>query len=223
MNSYLKYSLAIGVGVALGSTLGWGLVAYSSRIDAEVQRANAPQKTPAPPSSGGAISLEGLQNHPGMRYAEAVKAGDWDEVMRRTPWIRERLEYVSVNEGGEEAKQLALSELREQFMDRSPGGVENHLRPEGVEDQYLFNAAAQLEPIAVDQGLDGLEAPVESRLWIRVTYPTRELALRDMNQLPLRSLVAGVNVGANGDILKANTVGNAEIKAGSMQYFSNLP
>jgi len=223
MNSYLKYSLAIGVGVALGSALGWGLVSYSGRIDSEVQRANHPEKAVANPASSGTVSLEGLQNHPGLRYAEAVKAGDWDEVMRRTPWIRERLEYVSVNEGGEEAKQLALSELREQFMDRSPGGVENHLRPEGVEDQYLFNAAAQLEPVAVDQGLDGLEAPVESRLWIRITYPTRELALRDMNQLPLRSLVAGVNMGADGDILKANTVGNAEIKVGSVQYFSGLP
>lgn len=194
---------------------------FMRQVNEKVEEANA--STPSATSPPALTPVEGDIEHPAWRYALAMQQGEWDEIIRRTPWMRERLAYVALNDGSETARDQAIAELKQRLGDRNPGSMENHLRAEGVEDQYVFSAAAALRPLALDSGAEGLESPASGRLWIEVVYPTRELALRDENQIPIRRLVAGVNVNADGDILKANTIGNLEIEPETLAYFSMAP
>ena len=111
----------------------------------------------------------------------------------------------------------SLASLRRRSSQRLAEG--NRLRPEGIEDQYVFAGGVTVTPVGIDAGRDDLERPVKDRTWVRVTFPDRSTALRDEAGLPIRSLVAGINVSEDGFVLKANVVGNLEIDADSIQTF----
>lgn len=148
-----------------------------------------------------------------LRYAQALKDGDWDTVIDQTLWMRERLDYVQL-EGGEEAVTREREHLARRLAERSP--EENQLRAEGVEDQFVFAPGVEIAAVGVDAGRDDLERPVAARTWLRVTYPRRAQALRDMQNLPIRALTAGVNVDEKGYVLKAGVIGNLEIDMDSI-------
>jgi len=151
-----------------------------------------------------------------MAYARAFQSGAWDNIIRRTCWMEARLARVRLESSDPAAVVRAMADLRARLSERSVEG--NHLRPEGIEDQYVFTPGARLEVIGADDGRQDLAEPAKGRTWIRVTYPDHARAPCDEKGRPLRSLVAGLNLNGNGLVLKANVLGNLEFQEGSRVY-----
>jgi len=157
-----------------------------------------------------------LANPVALEYAAAYQQGRWDDVIRLTCWMQDRLAQA-----GPQDRTAAATALRERSSDRPLEG--NQLRKEGVEDRYVFAPGTTVEPIGMDQGRENLARPVKDRTWVRVSYAARASALRDEDGLPIRSLVVGINVSEDGLVLKANVVGNLDIDADSIQtYWSGI-
>lgn len=152
----------------------------------------------------------------GWRYLEALQSGDTDTVIGLTLWMGERLRRIQAGTADAAAQAAARRALAESILERSL--QDNQLRAEGVEDWYVFSPAAKVAFVGEDAGRDDLERPTAERLWFRVTYPSREAALRDAVGIPVRSLRVGVNVSADGYVLKANVIGNLDIDAESLRY-----
>jgi hypothetical protein len=155
-------------------------------------------------------------NPAALRYAAAFQQDAWDDVVAVTCWMQQRLVRVQIETGSTAARDEARARLRERISDRRVEG--NLLRPEGVEDQYVFVSGATVEPIGLDTGRAGLEQPTKDRTWMRVTYPSRRGALRDDKGIPIRSITIGVNVSTEGFALKANVIGNLDIDWESISY-----
>lgn len=153
---------------------------------------------------------------PAMEYAHALQAGDWDRAVEMTLWMQERLEQIRIETGSEEAMEAARLELITRLSDRSI--ADNVVLPEGIEDQYVFVPGAELEVLETDEGWEDLERPAASRLWLRVTYPSRVRAPRDSTNLPIRSMVVGINVDKDGQVLKAAIIGNLDIELDAISY-----
>lgn len=165
----------------------------------------APAEPAAPPA-----------NPVAMEYAAAYQESRWDDVIRLTCWMQDRLARLEPDQ-----KTAAAQALRERSSERPFEG--NQLREEGVEDKYVFAPGATVTPVGMDQGRQNLARPVNDRTWVRVTYPTRASAPRDKDGLPIRSLAAGINVSEDGLVLKANVIGNLDIDADSIQtYWSGI-
>lgn len=201
----LRYVLIVALIAAIG-------FAFWKRWDSGV-RAVAIRVTPAPAGVPKPLSEVGA-NHPALEYAQAVQRRDCEKVMSQTAWIQARLERVQLESG----TTGALNEARKTFCDDLTRSAieENQLRSEGVEDKYVFAPGAAFEFVREDKGLAELSSPVASRAWIRVTYPLMSRALRDEDGRPIESLIVGVNVSDNGQVVKAGVIGNLEIDTGSI-------
>ncbi len=196
----LKQALVVtGVSGTFAVMVWWGLASGAIIGAPQQSDASKPPVQTAPETPVGNVAL---------RYATAVQQGNCHEVLRQTLWINERLNRVR-RESGEEAADEVREELCARVQKRS---VEhNVLRLEGVKDQYIFAPGAQFELVQIDEGAPDLERPVKERTWIRVTYPYRERALRDMAGNPIRALTVGVNISHDGYVLKAGVIGNLQI------------
>lgn len=218
----MRFALAVLVGVALGAALGWSVIHYVNLVKTESE------PEPPKPVEASMYAAEpnrvpvksGTIENEAWHYAQAVQRGDWDDVMRRVPWMLERLTHAELNEGGQAARDAAREELIARMEDRSPSSVDNQLLAEGVEDWFVFSPYCTMAAESVDAGRRDLEAPADSRTWIRVTYDSPITALRDSLNLPIHSLLAGVNTSASGGVLKANVIGNLDIDLESIQYFA---
>lgn len=153
-------------------------------------------------------AAESEQLQSAWRYARALQEGDWDAALERVSWMQERL-HLAAAAGGAEAEMEARRTLRNQLAIRNVEG--NRLRPEGVEDQYVFTPDATVRYLGSDAGMEDLEAPVAERVWMEVSYGDRSHALLDQDTVPIQRLRVGLNVSAEGFILKANVVGNLNI------------
>ena len=156
-----------------------------------------------------------------LEYVAAYQQGRLDDIVRLTCWMQDRLGRLRSGSVGPEELAEAVEALEARSRDRSEEG--NQLREEGVEDQYVFAAGAVVEAVGMDSGRDDLERPAKDRTWVRITYPARPAALRDEDGLPIRSLVAGINVSEEGLVLKANVVGNLDIAVDSIQTHWSEP
>ena len=194
-------------------------------------------------SGGGAESIEGVSASAGvgdtgvvatvgppaapladpvaLEYVAAYQQGRLDDIVRLTCWMQDRLGRLRSGSVGPEELAEAVEALEARSRDRSEEG--NQLREEGVEDQYVFAAGAVVEAVGMDSGRDDLERPAKDRTWVRITYRARPAALRDEDGLPIRSLVAGINVSEEGLVLKANVVGNLDIAVDSIQTHWSEP
>jgi len=147
------------------------------------------------------------------RYALACQENRADEVINMTHWMQECLKRVC--RGSDDPAELAAAreQLRRRILSRTLEG--NRLRPEGVEDIYVFAPGARIELLFSDTREDArddeLACPVRERTWLRVTYPDAAVALRDEAGRPVRSIVVGVDVSPDGFIVKAGVFGNVEI------------
>ncbi len=151
-----------------------------------------------------------------MRYARAVQEGDCEEVIQSTQWMVERLEQVRLEAGESDEVDVARDGLCKKMQVRL---VErNQLQTEGIEDQYLFSPGADLEVAGTDDGRQHLARRVWERTWIRVSYPSRHCAPRDELGRPIKSLLVGVNVSADGRVLKSGVLGNLDIDRDSIVY-----
>jgi len=146
-----------------------------------------------------------------LEYARAMQEDDWDEVVRRTWWMRARLDRVQAE--GQDPAEARRALIRE-VSDRDP--LRNRLRSGDIADQYIFTAGAQFEVLLVDEGEEDLEPLAMGRAWMRVLYARKDRAPLNAMGLPIRSLVAGVNVDSQGFVLKAGISGNLNIDEGSI-------
>ena len=130
--------------------------------------------------------------------------------------MQERLLHVQARDEGAETREAERVRLRTQLSGRTMAG--NQLRPEGIEDQYVFVPGAAVETIAVDEGQPGLEPSAESRTWFKVTFAKRSQALRDSVGIPIRSIAVGVNVSPDGFVLKGSVIGNLDVDVDWISY-----
>ena len=191
------YVAAISCGVAGGfALLYWG-PPNASHIQSAVER-----DTP------GEVAAEKVRTA-ALQFATAVGGGDCHTAIAMTGWMQDRLEYVQSTTGDDVAVSAAREDLCRQVQTRAPEG--GQLRDEGIEDQYVFVPGAAFTVDRVDAGRDDLEKPCEGRAWIRVTYPSPSRGLRDRKGLSIHTLLVGVNLSRDGQVLKAGVRGNLEI------------
>lgn len=150
-----------------------------------------------------------------MEYVAAYQQGRLDDIVRLTCWMQDRLGRLRSNSAPPNEMADAMEALQARSRERSDDG--NQLREEGVEDQYVLAPGAVVEPVGMDSGRHDLERPAKDRTWMRITFLDRPAALRDQDGLPIRSLVAGINVSEGGLVLKANVIGNLDIDIDSIQ------
>ena len=165
---------------------------------------------PPAPEELAAIPEEEL-NEPARRalaYAEAMLSGQCEDVAGMTWWFQERLRHLGTN--------APDTDFCEEIRRRTP--EKNQLADGGIEDQYLFVPGVEIVVIAVDTGRTDLARPVAQRTWLRVRYPMKSQALRDEIGVPIHSLRVGVNVTADGYVLKAGVLGNLDIEWDSFNY-----
>ena len=148
------------------------------------------------------------------RYLSGVRTGACSQGIALTLWMQERLESASGL--GRDNERAAMQDLCESIKDRTMEA--NRLRPEGIEDQYVFTPLAQIETAGVDTGREDLIKPVMERVWFIASYPVPTQALRDENGTPIKSLRVGINVSSDGYVLKAGVIGNLEIDFESISY-----
>jgi len=215
---------AVGVGIVAALAFWWlsgsmGLRQRPAPISVEVlpdARGGVADMATAAPGTGGvssdvpaAIGDGATADPAALLYVAAFQRAKWDDVIDVTCWMQERLLRVQMEHADPSARESARARLRESLDTRSL--EENQLRAEGVEDQYVFTPDAAVVTVAVDEGQTKLERAVKSRTWFRVTYPQRNRALRDEKGIPIRSVTVGVNVSADGFVLKSNVIGNLDI------------
>ncbi len=170
----------------------------------------------AAPSRGPVITRPA--NPIAVEYARAFQNDAWDRIIQRTCWMQERLVHAQVEGGTPAARDTAMAQLRERLSDRRIEG--NRLRPEGVEDQYVFTRDADIEPLGADEGGATLERATKDRTWFRVAYPSPATALRDEEGQPIHALTVGVSVSEDGLVLKAGVIGNLDIDPLTIDYWN---
>jgi len=217
---WLHFLGVVFFGALMGAGAGWSVLAVTRAVNDPPQ----PGVRPARPLPGQQTVHNGVDlaedpevaASPGGAYALALVNGDYEAAVDRVLWMTERLNRVRAREADEAAVAEAKEALILQLSTRTV--AENQLTPEGVEDEYVFASGSALRWLRHDEGRDDLEAPVARRDWIRVTYPSRTRALRDLNGIPIRSIVVGINTDRGGQVLKAGVVGNLEIDPASITY-----
>ncbi len=211
---FLVAVLVGGVAGALAGAMlkGFGLAPFRTPTDALAPAA----ATPADCSPAGAQRAPADYDSAALDYAHAMQQGNWDRVIEMTLWMRDRLDYVGGQTGDGAAVMSARQELAGMLAGRDAPG--NRLTAQGIEDSYVFAPGAQVEAVAVDSGREDLAAPVAERVWLKVTFPSRARAPRDSMGLPIKALTVGVNVSAEGYILKAGIIGNLEIAWEAVSY-----
>jgi len=206
-----NFIVACCIGVAAAAVVGWSGLMFGPQDESAaavaVSNRAAPESRGAEPFAADGIAL---------RYAAAVQEGNDAEVIRMTWWMTERLERVRMATDNEEAWETAYQGLCKQIGEWSVEG--SQIRPEGIEDQYIFVPGATFEVAGVDAGRTNLAKEVGERTWIRVTYPVRSRAPRDRAGEAIRRLTVGVNVSRDGYVLKSGVIGNLDIEWESFSY-----
>lgn len=208
--------MAMSLGALAGAILG---VSFKGWVEKRPSAKKPAQEAQASRASTPPEAIpNALENDAAMKYAQAFLAGDWDSVIAQTHWMQERLRRVQLESGNAEKVTAARAALKARLAERNI--ADNQLQSEGVEDQYVFCPGAVVEVTGVDRGRTDLGRPVAFRTWLRVTYPVRTQALRDADSVPIRSLAVGVNVTADGYVLKAGIIGNLDINRDSITYWT---
>lgn len=203
---------ALGAGIAAG-------VLVSSPILGEVPQSLG---LPVAPSQV-AAEAQPIDGGNALVYAKAVRDGQSEIAVRLTAWMNDRIRRVALEQSDPSAVTSTRAELCRRIEDRRVEG--NLLRPEGIEDPYVFPPGAEIEAVGRDAGRDDLSAPVAERVWLRVTYPRRETApLAPVNDRfttlkPVRQWTVGVNLDREDQVvLKASIIGNLEIDRESISF-----
>lgn len=210
-------------GVVLGSLAAIVCLAVLLQGDTNTAEATVPPPQAEPVSA--AANQEGTPAPPevsvsaAMRYAQAVQNGDADEMMRTVVWVAERMERIALDTADADGRKAAQERLAQHLLERKVEG--NQLRPEGIEDQYVFAPGATLEWVAVDDGRDDLERPAKERTWIRVTFPSPIRAPVGRSGQAIRSMLVGVNMDENERVLKAGIIGNLDIDTKAIEYWTS--
>lgn len=149
-------------------------------------------------------------------YARALQTGAWETVIAMTSWMQDRLAQAALASSNPREVDRAKQRLCARLSAREIAG--NQLRPEGIEDQYVFAPGTAVAVLDTDSGRASLAEPVLKRVWVRVTYPERTRALRDVDGVPIHAVSVGINIDRNGLVLKASVLGNLDIRSDSLDY-----
>lgn len=208
-----RFGIALIVGAGVGAMVG-GLIRdqLNSAPDRQKEPSGTAEDSTFEGAAGEAVSIE---KSSAWRYAVACRDGNWTEVLALTEWVQARLAFVEQSEGADglaAEQERLIRELGTRTLE------DNRLSDEGVEDQYVFSPGATIEYDSVDNGRDDLDVATARRIWLKVSYPTREKALLDREGVPIRSVIVGINVSPDGHVLKANVFGNLDIDWSSIKY-----
>ncbi len=140
------------------------------------------------------------------RYVLAVQRRDCEQVIAMTIWMQDRLEYVRSHGDDERAAHDALCNDV-----HNPPAAGRFLSDGGADDAALFSPLAQVDVVSVDPGRDDLETASAGRVWVRVRYPSPAEALHDAEGRAIKTARAGLTFAADGRLVKAGIVGNAEL------------
>ena len=212
MGSRIKaYAAAILLGAGGGVSL-W----YFGAPNQELFNAPDPQskRIDALRASGSPEMLEDESVQLAERYVTAIKAGNCEDVIALTLWMQERLR--SAPESDPDAKKRIRDELCASILDRTPEN--NNLGPLGVEDRYILSTLSNTEVVGLDEGRDDLSRPARKRVWFKVAYPSKSVAVKDEDGNALASLIVGVNVSTDGYVLKSGVRGNVDIDFDTFSY-----
>jgi len=205
--------IAVGLGFLAVCGGGLWLAGPPQRdflVSQEAYRAERDGLDPIPGTAAKTVERVAVQ------YANALREGDCDTVIALTYWMQERLARVA-DEQGPAAARADHAELCEGLL--SPDPSDRVLRDEGIEDAAVFRAATAIRPLRTDAGEKNLAASVAGRLWLEVTYPGMESAIRDPDGRPIRRLNVGINVSTDGLVLKSGVVGNMDLDYDSVVHF----
>lgn len=167
-------------------------------------------RAPSAPEELEAIPEQALNDlaRSALGYADAIRDGRCEDVAGLTWWLQERLQNLGTN--------TPDTGFCEEMKRRTPES--NQLTAGGIGDQYLFVPGVEIVAVTVDVGRKDLARPVAQRTWLRVQYPMKSQALRDETGVPIHSLRVGVNMTADGYVLKAGVLGNLDIEWDSLNY-----
>lgn len=134
-----------------------------------------------------------------------------------TWWMQERLEFIR---GGADQPDAAVEKAREALCEgiRDAIGGEPVLRAEGIEDGHVFTRHARFAVEGVTRAREDLAKPALAEVWMRIEYPNPGGAPRNAGGRPVKAMRVGVNVSADGYVLKAGVVGNLDVDYDSIAY-----
>jgi hypothetical protein len=198
-------ALSIWYGVTRHGQAGLSGPVSSSRAEAKSQLDRLAQAPAGAPIEGGAA----------LEYAIALQENNCPAVIDLVWWIQERLRIAQISDGAD-AIRSERERLCARITNRAIG--QGRLTAEGIEDQYIFRPGAKIEVQARDDGMTGLDKPVEYRVWFTVTFGSINSAIFDESGRAIRSMRIGVNVSPDGYILKAGVTGNTEIDWSAIDY-----
>lgn len=184
-----RLTIAVLLGALVGVALGVVLKGYLE----------APPEAPATMADPAKVEADV------MAYVHALQEDSWDVAIDRTWWMAERLSLAETDAARAEIR----AELRSELRDRSAAG--NRLTPEGIADQYVFRPEASVKVVGRDSGDPDLDPPAVGRVWLKVRFEDRSRAPLNEEGLPIRSLVVGLNVDAEGRVLLASVSGNLSV------------
>lgn len=193
--------------------LGLALCAMAVGVSGYVLARRA--TVPVPPGGPAAGYEDAAAN--AMKYVQALQTGQYQQALLQLDWVRERLDRVRAAQGTADAENNALAQLAAQMASTDRSNAV--LREEGIEDQYIFVPRAEVALSGADAGRGDLERPTAGRAWLRVRYPEPAVAPKGSDGRSIKTLTVGVNVAADGRILKSEIVGNLEIDEFSVGYF----
>jgi hypothetical protein len=150
-------------------------------------------------------------------YIRAFQAENCAEITRLTWWMQERLLFLQEQTLDETERTRALEEMcTEVRRDRTAPHL---LTVEGIADQYVLTPQSTFDILGADQSTDKLAKPAAERVWVRVSYPNKAVALKDGKTNPIKSLVIGIHISTDEYILKAGIRGNIEIDLERIAYW----
>jgi hypothetical protein len=221
----MRSLIAIVVGMALAVALLWRAI---PELEARGETASSPEAPRRERLPGAGLwsgsGDEAPASEPGdvrgdpaaLAYVNAMRDRDFDRVIELTGWMREYLSREQAVSSGPDAAEGARGRLMTRLAKRDMEA--NCLTPEGVPDKYVFAPGVEVRVIAKDPGRADLDKPVRSRTWFEVTFPHRGTALADGRDRPIRSIIVGVNVSGDGQVLKAGVAGNVELDLASVSF-----
>ena len=149
-------------------------------------------------------------------YIKAIQTRDCEYILRVTWWMQERLR----NELAKGASQTELDSIRQE-MCNSTFQLENSdylLSLEGPLDGALFPQGVEWKVLGADAGIGSLAKPVSERIWVELSYSAVPNGPKTNTGIPLKSVIAGINISTDQYILKGDIRGNWNIDQESLLY-----
>lgn len=147
------------------------------------------------------------------RYIAGIRDGNCAQVIDLTWWMQERLRR-NAESATPQPSQVVRDELCASIQRDDPDGFK--LSVEGIDDQYVLTPGIEYTIIGADEGAANLAKLPAERVWAEIRYRADESTPRDENDRAIRVLRVGINISADGYVLKAGIRGNLDIDVPSV-------